>query len=86
MVKETVEIFGGIDVLVNNAALLSQGNIEQVTEEETDKLFAVNVKAPMFLIQEALPFIKKAKGAIVNVSSVCSYYQTNSNSTDAVVL
>src|ERR1700754_245554 len=48
----------GLDILVNNAAALPAGPIETDTPEQFDRLFAVNVKAPYFLIQRALPLMR----------------------------
>ena len=61
---------GRIDVLANVAGIVQFGRIETVTEEEWDRVHAVDLKGPFFLIQAALPHLRAAKGAIVNVSSV----------------
>ena len=47
MVKEAVGKFGGIDILVNNAALTDHANIFDSTEEEFDKVIAVSLKGPV---------------------------------------
>lgn len=61
---------GKIDVLANVAGIVQFGRIETVTEDEWDRVHAVDLKGPFFLIQAALPHIRAAKGNIVNVSSV----------------
>ena len=61
---------GRIDVLANVAGIVQFGRIETVTEAEWDRVHAVDLKGPFFLIQAALPHIRAAKGNIVNVSSV----------------
>jgi meso-butanediol dehydrogenase/(S,S)-butanediol dehydrogenase/diacetyl reductase len=61
---------GGIDVLANVAGIVQFGRFEGVTEAEFDRVHAVDLKGPFFLIQAALPHIRAAKGNIVNVSSV----------------
>jgi NAD(P)-dependent dehydrogenase (short-subunit alcohol dehydrogenase family) len=63
---------------VNNAALAQYDNLEDLTSERLDKIFAVNVMAPILLTQAAIPHLKKSRGAIVNVSSMCSGIRTNS--------
>ena len=70
LVSETVRQFGQIDVVVNNAGTFVGGTIDDVTPEDFDKQFAVNVKGPFMLIKLALPYLEKTRGAIVNVSSV----------------
>ena len=70
IIQKTVDAFGGLDVLVNNAAVSSIEALLDVTESEWDKVFAVNVKALFFLIQAAARVMKGSGGGrIVNVSS-----------------
>ncbi len=57
------------DILVNNAGVSGMGLIEEVTEELFDKVMAVNLKSPFFLIQQALDRIRDG-GRIINISSV----------------
>jgi NAD(P)-dependent dehydrogenase (short-subunit alcohol dehydrogenase family) len=57
-----------LDVLVNNAAIGLPAPIEDVTPEAFDEVFAVNVRAPFFLVQRALPLLRDG-GRIVNISS-----------------
>ncbi|MGJ7416558.1 SDR family NAD(P)-dependent oxidoreductase [Streptomyces cinereoruber] len=58
----------GFDVLVNNAGASGSGRIHQLTPEVFDRLFAINVKAPLFLIQRGLDRLRDG-GRIVNISS-----------------
>jgi 3-oxoacyl-[acyl-carrier protein] reductase len=60
-----------IDILVNNAAICLRGPIEETTEEIFDDIFDVNVKAPFFVVKEALKRIPDG-GRIVNISSQTS--------------
>ncbi|MFI6638807.1 SDR family oxidoreductase [Streptomyces sp. NPDC050504] len=60
-----------LDVLVNNAAAAPAGPLGVTTREEFDRLFAVNVRAPYFIVQRALPLIPDG-GRIVAVSSVAT--------------
>ena len=65
--------FGGIDILINNAAILIPTNYEDVTEEEWNQVMDVNVKAPFFLSQKALPEMKQRGGGyIINISSTAA--------------
>lgn len=67
--------FGRIDALVNAAALTGRGSIWDTSEERYDELFDANVKAPFFLMQDALHLMKKAKtsGTIVNILSMSAH-------------
>lgn len=61
---------GRIDVLANVAGVVQFGRFETVTEEVFDRTLDIDLKGPFFLMQAALPFLREAKGNIVNVSSV----------------
>ena len=67
LIKFTVSTFGRIDGLVNNAAVMTRANIETTTAEIFDKIVAVNLRAPMLLIQAALPHLKRSQGAVLNI-------------------
>src|SRR5215471_17404346 len=70
IVRNTVENFGGIDVLVNAAGVIATGTIENTTDAAWDAMMGINLRAPFRLMREALPHLKARKGAVVNVSSV----------------
>jgi NAD(P)-dependent dehydrogenase (short-subunit alcohol dehydrogenase family) len=74
LVAHTVERFGGLDILVNNAADVSRGNIENTTVELWDRHMAINLRAPFILTQAAVPhFRSRGSGSIVNIGSVNAY-------------
>ena len=74
MIEATVSEFGGIDIVVNNAAAFVFGAIEDTGPEEWAKVLSVNVLGYTNTIKSALPFLKKSnKAAIVNVASVSSF-------------
>ena len=62
----------GLDILVNNAGEVVYGDISEVKEEDFDRLFAVNVKAPTFIIQHGLGRLRDG-GRIINLSSAAAY-------------
>ena len=70
VVNETVQSFGGIDVLVNAAGHISSGTIENTTLNAWDDMMNVNVRAAFQLMQKAAPSLIERRGNIVNVSSV----------------
>lgn len=73
-VAACVEAFGRVDVLVNAAATTERGNILDTSEELFDEMFAVNVRGPYFLIQEAAKAMRERGkgGAVVNIGSVAA--------------
>ena len=70
VVQQTVDRFGGIDVLVNAAGIIANGTIESTTLDQWDQMFDINLRSLFHLTQLALPSIIVRKGNIVNVSSV----------------
>jgi NAD(P)-dependent dehydrogenase (short-subunit alcohol dehydrogenase family) len=74
-VKGTVERFGRLNVLVNNAGMLHVSTVEGISEEEWDRMMTVNVKGPFLMSRAVLPeFRKCGGGAIVNIGSVLGLF------------
>ena len=72
--NKTMEAYGTVDVLVNNAGMLSLSTLQDVTMEEWDRVFRVNVDSALRLAQLCAPVMKaKGKGVIVNIASVASF-------------
>ena len=72
-VEQVVKKYGTVDILVNNAGgiNLSSPALEDITEEEWDKVYALNLKSDFFFCKFVLPIMKKKKyGKIINLSSV----------------
>jgi meso-butanediol dehydrogenase / (S,S)-butanediol dehydrogenase / diacetyl reductase len=73
LVRMTVERFGRVTTVVNNAGLLLAGTAESLSEEEWEQTFNVNVRGPWLLARAALPHLRAAGGgSIVNLGSVLS--------------
>lgn len=62
---------GGIDIIVNNAGISEEYYLEDVSYDHFDNIMQTNVRFPIFLVKECLPFLRRG-GRIVNMSSVCA--------------
>ena len=63
--------FGGIDILVNNAGIMFERSVADITVDEWDLMMAVNMRAPLFLAQAALPHMqRRGGGSIINIGSI----------------
>ena len=72
LAKATVDRFGSIDILVNNAAIFGDVVMKpftELTDEEWDRLMAVNVKGPFHCCKSVFPYMKEKGGKIINMSS-----------------
>jgi NAD(P)-dependent dehydrogenase (short-subunit alcohol dehydrogenase family) len=75
VMAEADKRFGRVDALVNAAALTDRGDIFDTTEERYNEIFDVNVRAPFFLIQEAVRIMRREKiaGTVVNIQSMSAH-------------
>lgn len=71
LVADTVEHFGRLDIVVNNAVLMVPGMLASHDTRAWHQNFRVSLDGAMFLMREAYPQLKANKGAVVNVASVC---------------
>ncbi len=74
--KKAIELGDGhVDILINNAGIYPFGPTHEMTEEQFDRVFSINVKVPYFLVAELAPLMaKRGKGAIVNLSTMAADY------------
>ena len=68
LAEGVAEITDELAVLINNASSFYPTPIEQASQNEWDDLMATNATTPLFLTQALLPFLKKAKGCVINIS------------------
>ena len=72
-VDRTVETFGGLDILINNAGVALSKPFAETAIEDFDRVMATNVRAPFLLIRRALPQLRKARGRVINIASVVAH-------------
>lgn len=70
LISQTVQKFGKLDALINNASSFFATPVGAVTEAGWDDLIGSNLKAPLFLSQEAAPHLKNQLGCIVNIVDI----------------
>ena len=74
LVDQTVQMFGRIDVMINNAGLMPQSLLEKLHVDEWDRMIDVNIKGVLYGIAAALPHMQRQmSGQIINVSSVAGH-------------
>src|SRR5687768_643487 len=73
VVDAALAAFGRLDALVNNAAWIVRSNIETTDAALFDRCMAVNVRAPLLLVQAALPHLRQSHGCVLNVGSINGY-------------
>ncbi len=73
IVAAALKAFGRIDGLVNNAGIVARSTLETTDVAFFDRMIAVNVRAPLFLIQAAFPHLKASEGSVVTIGSINAY-------------
>lgn len=69
-VDKILEHFGQVDVLVNNAGVFQTATLEEITAEQWDEVFAVNVRAPFLVSKYCIPALRATHGRIINMGSL----------------
>jgi pteridine reductase len=70
LIDATIEYFGHLDGLVNNASLYSPALFGEITSDDWAAMEAVHLRAPLFLTQAAAPHLRKSGGAVVNIGDI----------------
>lgn len=73
LVQKALDIYGKLDAVVNNAAIVASSNIKTTTLDYLERMLAVNTLAPFAIIQAALPHLSKTGGCVVNIGSINSW-------------
>src|SRR5207237_1349902 len=75
IVAEAAYALGGLDLLVCSAAQFEKAPAEAISRERFEAMLAVNLTGPFLLMQAALPFLRAARGSIVNLVDLCGTSQ-----------
>ncbi|MFD1416081.1 SDR family NAD(P)-dependent oxidoreductase [Oceanobacillus jeddahense] len=70
VIEEVISRNGRLDVLINNAGMIQEAAIEELSLEDWERNLHVNLTAPFLLVRAALPYLRKTQGSIVNTGSV----------------
>ena len=69
-VRQVLERFEKIDLLINNAGVFETARLEDITLEQWDEVFAVNVRAPFLVSKYCIPSLRSSRGRIINLGSL----------------
>ncbi|MEM7393865.1 MAG: SDR family NAD(P)-dependent oxidoreductase [Verrucomicrobiota bacterium] len=70
LVEQTVDAFGRLDCIVNNAAWVCRSTVQDSSPDYFNQVMAINARAPMLMVQAGLPHLEKAGGCVLNIGSV----------------
>ena len=73
LIDDVVAGFGGLDVLVNSAAVMIRTPFGEITTEQWDAIMALNLRAPFFLAQAAAPHLRQSHGVVVNIADLAAF-------------
>ena len=73
IIEKTIETYGKIDILFNNAGIVLGGAIDTISTEDWDRTMAVNVRGIYLVTKYAIPYLRKTQGVIINNSSSVAF-------------
>jgi pteridine reductase len=73
LIDRVVACYDTLDVVVNSAAIMIRTPIGDVTADDWDRVFALNLRAPFLLSQAAAPHLRRTQGAIVNIADLAAF-------------
>jgi pteridine reductase len=73
LVQQVVARLGGLHVVVNSAAIMERTPFGEITVEQWERIFALNLRAPFFLAQAAAPHLRASRGTLVNIADLAAY-------------
>jgi NAD(P)-dependent dehydrogenase (short-subunit alcohol dehydrogenase family) len=77
VIDAAIGAFGKLDAIVNNAALVARSDLQSTDVAFFDKMMAVNVRAPLLLVQAAFEHLKRSRGCVLNIGSINAYCGEN---------
>lgn len=72
-VNKIIDLYGKLDIVSNNAGIQRYGTVESTPENEWDEVMNINLKSVFYICKFAIPYLKKTKGSIVNMTSVQAF-------------
>jgi len=73
IIEKTIEKYGQIDILFNNAGVVLPGRIDNISTKDWDRTMAVNVRGVYLVSKYSIPYLKKTKGTIINNASSVAF-------------
>lgn len=73
LIRDVTAHFGALDALINSAAIMKRTPLDAVDTDSWDAMFALNLRAPFFLVQAAAPALRERGGAIVNIADLAAF-------------